>query len=95
VILLRHNIYDVRKVSSVDKAVIDLVEGGSICGVPSLDVDSFVHEIRTFERHLPAYGKVDQSEVIFICTVVQAVLAYRWLMYGFPTNFCVCVSYFL
>jgi hypothetical protein len=31
---LRHNIFDVRKVSSVDQAVIDLVEGVSIWGVP-------------------------------------------------------------
>jgi hypothetical protein len=72
-----HNIYDVRKVSSVDQAVIDLVEGESIWEVPGLEVDSFVHEVRTFDRHLPACGKVDQSEAIFICTLMQAVLAYR------------------
>jgi hypothetical protein len=42
---------------------------------------------------LPACGKVDQSEAIFICTLMQAVLAYRWLMYGFPGNFCVHVSH--
>jgi hypothetical protein len=41
---------------------------------------------------LPACGKVDQSEAIFICTLMQAVLAYHWLMYGFPANFCVRVS---
>jgi hypothetical protein len=58
----RHNIYDVRKVSFVEKAVIDLVEGVSIWGVPGLEVDSFVHEVRTFDRHLPACGKVDQSD---------------------------------
>jgi hypothetical protein len=45
-----------------------------------------------FDRHLPACGKVDQSEAIFICTLMQAVLAYRWLMYGFPANFCFRVS---
>jgi hypothetical protein len=70
----RHNIYDVRKVSSVDQ-VIDLVEGVSIWGVPGLEVDSFVHEVRSFDRHLPACGKVDQIVAIFICTLMQAVLA--------------------
>jgi hypothetical protein len=89
----RHNIYDIRKVSSIDQAVIDLVEGVSIEGVPSFEVDSFVHEVHTFDRHLPACGKVDQSEAIFICPLMQAVLAYRWLMYGFPANFCVRVSH--
>jgi hypothetical protein len=64
-------------VSSVDQAVIDLVEGVSIWGVPRLKVDSFLLEVRTFDRHLPACGKVDQSEAIFICTLMQAVLAYR------------------
>jgi hypothetical protein len=59
-------IYDVRKVSFVDQALIDLVESVSIWGVPGLEVDSFVHEVRTFDRHLPACGKVDQSEAIFI-----------------------------
>jgi hypothetical protein len=78
-------------VFSVDQAVIDLVEGVSIWGVPGLEVDSFVHEKRTFDRHLPACGKVDQSEAIFICTLMQAVIAYRWLMYGFSANFCVRV----
>jgi hypothetical protein len=76
----RHYIYDVRKVSSVDQAVIDQVEGVSIWGVPGLEVDSIVHEVRTFDRHVPACGKVDQSEAIFICTLIQAVLAYRWLI---------------
>jgi hypothetical protein len=69
----RHNIYDVRKVSSIDQAVMFL-------------------DHRTFDPHLPACGKVDQSDAIFICTLMQAVLAYRWLMYGFPANFCVRVS---
>jgi hypothetical protein len=64
-------------VFSIDQAVIDLVEGVSIWEVPGLAVDSFVHEVRTFDRHLPAYSKVDQSEAIFICTLLQAVLAYR------------------
>jgi hypothetical protein len=68
----RHNIYDVKKVSSV------VVEVVSIWGEPGLEMDSFVHEVRTFDRHLPACGKVDQSEVIFM----QAVLDYRWLIYG-------------
>jgi hypothetical protein len=86
-------VYDVRKVSSVAQAVIDLVEGVSILGVPGLEVDLSVHEVRTFDRHLPACGKVDQFEAIFICTLMQAVLAYRWLMYGFPANFCVHVSH--
>jgi hypothetical protein len=71
-------------VSSFDQALIALVEGVCIRGV---EVDSFVHEVRTFDRHLPACGKVDQSEDIFICTLMQAVLAYRWLMYGFPPTF--------
>jgi hypothetical protein len=74
--------------------VINLVEGVSMWGVPGLEVDAFafVHEVRTFDHHLPACDKVDQSEAIFICTLMQAVLAYRWLMYGFPVNFCVLVS---
>jgi hypothetical protein len=46
--------------------------------IPGLEVDSFVHEVRTFDRHLPACGKVDQSEAIFICTLMQDVLAYRF-----------------
>jgi hypothetical protein len=87
----RHNIFDVRKVSSVDQAVIDLVEGVSIWGLPGLEVDSFVHEVRIFDRHSPTCGKVDQSHAILICTLMHAVLAYRWLMYGFPANFCVRV----
>jgi hypothetical protein len=64
-------------VFSVDQAVIDLVEGVSIWGVPGLQVDSFVHEVLTFDRHLPACGKVDQSDAIINCTLMQAVLAYR------------------
>jgi hypothetical protein len=79
-------------VSSVDQAVIDLVEGVSMWEVPGLEVDSILHEVDTFDRHLPACGKVDQSEAIFICTLMQAVLAYRWLMYSFPAKFCVRVS---
>jgi hypothetical protein len=55
-------------------------------------VDSFGHEVRTFGRHLPACGKVDQSDAIFICTLMQAVFSYRWLMYGFPADFCVRAS---
>jgi hypothetical protein len=66
----RRNIYDVRKVSSVNQALIDLVEGVSIWGVPGLEVNLFEHEVRTFDRHLPTCGKVE-----------QAVFAYRWLMY--------------
>jgi hypothetical protein len=59
--------------SFVDQPVIDLVEGLSIWGVPGLEVDSFVHEeVRTFDRHVPACRKVDQSEAIFICTLMQA-----------------------
>jgi hypothetical protein len=73
--------------------MIDLVEGVSIWVVPGLEVDSFVHEGRTFDRHLPACSKVDQSEAIFICSLMQAVLVYRGLMYGFPVNFCVRVSH--
>jgi hypothetical protein len=80
-------------VSSVDQAVIDLVEDVSIWGVPSLEVDWFVHEVRTFDRLLPACGKVDQSEAIFRYTLMQAVRADRWLMYGFMANFCVSVSH--
>jgi hypothetical protein len=54
--------------------VIELVESVSIWGVPGLEVDLFVHEVRTFDHHLPACGKVDQSEAIFIGTLMQAVL---------------------
>jgi hypothetical protein len=42
-----------RKMSSFDQAVIDLVEGVSIWGVPGLEVDLFVHEVRSFDCHLP------------------------------------------
>jgi hypothetical protein len=80
-------------VSFVDQAVIDLVEGVSIWGVQDLEVDSCVHEVRTFDHHLLACGKVNQSEAIFICTFMQAVIAYRWLMYGFPANLCVRVNH--
>jgi hypothetical protein len=66
-------------VSSVDQTVIDLVEDVCIWGVPGLEVDSFVAKERTFDRHLPACGKVNQSEAIFICTL-HAVLAYPWLI---------------
>jgi hypothetical protein len=76
----------------VSSVKIDLVEGVSIWGVPGFEVDSFVLEVRTFVRHLPACGKFDQSEAIFICTLMQAELAYRCLMYGFPANVCVRVS---
>jgi hypothetical protein len=51
-------------VSCVDQSVIDLGESKSMWGVPGLEVDSFVHEVRTFDRHLPACGKVDQSEAM-------------------------------
>jgi hypothetical protein len=54
---------------------------------------SFEHEAGIFDRHLPAWGNVDQSEAIFIYTLMQTVLAYLWLMYGFPANFCVHVSH--
>jgi hypothetical protein len=60
--------------------MIHLVESVFIWGVLGLEVDSFVNEVRTFDRHLPSCDKVDQSEVIFICTLMQAVLAYRWLI---------------
>jgi hypothetical protein len=43
-----------------------------------------VHEVRTFDRHLPACSKVDQSEGIFICTLMQALLAYRMADERFP-----------
>jgi hypothetical protein len=57
-------------VSSVDQTVIDLVKGVSIWGLSGLEVDLLVHEVRTFDRHFPACGKVDQSEAIFICTIM-------------------------
>jgi hypothetical protein len=46
-------ITSMRKMSSFDQAVIDLVEGVSIWGVPGLEVDLFVHEVRSFDCHLP------------------------------------------
>jgi hypothetical protein len=52
-------------------------------GVPGLDVDLCVREERSFDYHLPDCGKVDQCEAIFNCTLMQVVVAYRWLMYGF------------
>jgi hypothetical protein len=60
-------------VSSVNQAVIDMVEGVFIWGiweVSGLEVESFVHKVRTFDSHLPACGKVDQAEAIFICTLM-------------------------
>jgi hypothetical protein len=39
--------------------VIDLDEGVSIWAVPGLEVDLFVHEVLTFDRHLLACGKDD------------------------------------
>jgi hypothetical protein len=79
-------------VSSVDQAVIDLVEGVSMWKVPGLEVDSYVHEVRTFDCHSTALRQGQQSEATFICTLMQAVLAYRWLMYGLPANFCVSTT---
>jgi hypothetical protein len=49
------------KVSCVDQTVIDLVEGVTISGLPGLEVNSFVYEVRTFDSHLSACSKVDQS----------------------------------
>jgi hypothetical protein len=40
-------------VSSVDPAEIDLVQGVSIWGVPGLEVDLIVHEVRTFDHRMP------------------------------------------
>jgi hypothetical protein len=90
-----HDIYDVRKESSFDQAVIDLVEGVSIWVVPGLEVDSIVHEVRIFDRHLPAcrQSRPVWGHFYLYSHLMQAVLAYRWLMYGFPANFCVCVSH--
>jgi hypothetical protein len=47
--------------------LVDLVEGVSIWGVPGLEMDSFVHEVRTFDHHLPPCGKVNEFEAILIC----------------------------
>jgi hypothetical protein len=71
--------------SSVDQTVIDLVEGVSIYGVPGLEVDLFVHEVRTFDRHLPACGKFNQSEAIFICTLMQAVYTVSLATFAFAS----------
>jgi hypothetical protein len=55
-----HNICDVRKVSSVDQAVIDLVESVSIRGVPGLEVDLFVNEVSTLiEICLPNITQIE------------------------------------
>jgi hypothetical protein len=70
-------------VFSVDQAVIDLVESVSIWGVPGLEMDSLVHEVRTFDRHLPACGKVDQSEAIFIFTLMQASVTQKYQNFDF------------
>jgi hypothetical protein len=58
-------------VSSVDQAVIDMVESVSIWEELGLEVDLFAHEVRTFDRHLPACGIIDQSEPIFICPLID------------------------
>jgi hypothetical protein len=79
--------------SSVDQAVIDLIEVVSIWRVPGSLVDSFLYEVRTFDRHLSTCGKFNQSEAIFVCTLMQAGLAYRWLMYGLQANVCVRVHH--
>jgi hypothetical protein len=47
-----------RESHDVDQGAIDLVEGVFIWGVPGLEVDSYVHEVRTFDRHLRACSKV-------------------------------------
>jgi hypothetical protein len=49
--------------SSVDQTVIILVEGVSIWGVPGLEVDSCVHEVRNFDRHLPFETILASKEV--------------------------------
>jgi hypothetical protein len=56
---------DARKVSPVD-----LVAGGAVWRMPGFEVDFFVHEVRYLGRHLSASSKVDQSEVIFVCTIL-------------------------
>jgi hypothetical protein len=71
-------------VSSVDQLVIDLVEGVSIWGFPGLEVDSFVHEVCGFDRHLPACGKMDYSETIFSCTLMQAHATFKVLKQPCP-----------
>jgi hypothetical protein len=47
-----------------------LIQQMFILSVPDFDVDSFVHEVRALDRHLSV--KVDQSDAISVCTIVQA-----------------------
>jgi hypothetical protein len=61
---------NVRDVSSVDQAVIDLVAGAAVWRVPGFEVDSFEHELRALDRHLSVSSKVHQSEAVFVCTVM-------------------------
>ena len=79
--------------SPVDQAVIDLVTGAAVWVVPGFEVDSFVHEIRALDRHLSASSKVDQSEAVFVCIVMQAVSPNSRLVYGLPSDFCVRVPH--
>jgi hypothetical protein len=60
-----------REVSLVEQAVTDLVAGAAVWRVPSFEVNLFVHEVRYFDRYLSASSKVDQSEAVFVCTIMH------------------------
>jgi hypothetical protein len=50
------------------------------------EVDSFVHEVRALDYQLTVSSKVDQSEAVFVCTVMQAVSPNSRLVYCFPSD---------
>jgi hypothetical protein len=52
--------------SPVDQAVIDLVVGSAVWGVPGFGVDSFVHVVRALDRNLSARSKADQLETFLV-----------------------------
>jgi hypothetical protein len=73
--------------------VIDLVAGAAVCRVPSFEVDSFVNEVRALDRHLSAISKADQSEAVFVCTIMQALTPSSRLVYCCPSDFSVRIPH--
>jgi hypothetical protein len=55
---------DASEVSPVNQVVIDLAAGAADSRAPGFEMDSFVHEVRAFDRHLTASKKIYQSEAV-------------------------------
>jgi hypothetical protein len=69
--------------------MIDLV----VWGVPGFDMDSFEHEVHAPDRHLLACSKVDQSDAIFVCSLMQDVPLAGRSVRCFTPDFCVRIPH--